>query len=89
MVALIPTLRPRQSNWTLLGLGLAGVLQGPMSIDLRDGTTLILLPWILCGHLLAAWMIAGGPARREIAAPHVQRPVAADDQVEGSGTLRS
>lgn len=53
MVALLPTLRPRQSNWTLAGLGIAGVLQGPM--------TPISLPLILAGHLLAGWMLAGGP----------------------------
>lgn len=63
MVALMPTLRPRADNWTLAGLALAGVLQGPMQLDLANGTSLVLLPWILCGHLLAAWMIAGGPRR--------------------------
>ena len=80
MVALMPVLRPRQSNWTLLGLGLAGVLQGPMQIELRNGTTLTFLPWILCGHLLAAWMIAGGPARRQAVAPHARVAVPADEQ---------
>ncbi|MBK9712515.1 MAG: DUF2029 domain-containing protein [Kouleothrix sp.] len=60
MVALMPVLRPRRSNWTLAGLGLAGVLQGPMSP--------LALPWILAGHLLAAWMIAGGPRRHPAAA---------------------
>ncbi|MEO7913252.1 MAG: hypothetical protein ABIV47_26690, partial [Roseiflexaceae bacterium] len=79
MVALMPTLRLRMSNWTLIGLGLAGVLQGPMQIELRNGTRLIFLPWILCGHLLAAWMIAGGPVRRAAATPQVQVAVAADE----------
>jgi hypothetical protein len=69
MVALMPALRPGQSTWTLAGLGLAGVLQGPMST--------ITLPWILAGHLLAAWMIAGGPRRRLAFAPHA---VMADEQ---------
>ena len=63
MVALMPALRPRPDNWTLAGLALAGVLQGPMQLDLAGGTSLVLLPWILCGHLLAAWMIAGGTKR--------------------------
>jgi hypothetical protein len=63
MVALMPALRPRPNNWTLAGLALAGVLQGPMQLDLADGTSLVFLPWILCGHLLAAWMIAGGTRR--------------------------
>lgn len=53
MVALLPMLRPRQNNWTLAGLAIAGVLQGPM--------TPITLPLILAGHLLAGWMLAGGP----------------------------
>jgi hypothetical protein len=61
MVALIPVLRPRPNYWMLAGLALAGVLQGPMSLELTGGRVLLLLPWILCGHLIAAWMIAGGP----------------------------
>jgi len=77
MVALIPTLRPRQNNWTLIGLGLADILQGPMSIQLRDGRVLTFLPWILCGHLLAAWMIAGGTTRNLTPAPRLQ---AAEEQ---------
>src|SRR6185295_18048563 len=56
IVALLPALRPRQNNWTLAGLGLAGVLQGPVNE--------LVLPWILAGHMLAAWMVAGGPERR-------------------------
>jgi hypothetical protein len=55
IVALLPALRPRQSNWTLGGLGLAGVLQGPVNE--------LVLPWLLAGHMLAAWMVAGGPKR--------------------------
>jgi hypothetical protein len=58
LVALVPMLRPRLNYWMLSGLALAGVLQGPMSIELSDGRVLLLLPWILCGHLVAAWMIA-------------------------------
>jgi hypothetical protein len=50
----MPALRPRKNNWTLAGLGLAGILQGPVNE--------LVLPWILAGHMLAAWMIAGGPA---------------------------
>lgn len=54
LVALLPALRPRQSYWTLAGLALAAVLQGPV--------TEVTLPIILAGQLLAAWMISGGPA---------------------------
>lgn len=71
MVALMPVLRPRPNNWSLAGLALAGVLQGPMQLDLANGTSLVLLPWILCGHLLAAWMLAGGPQPAPIPAPAV------------------
>jgi hypothetical protein len=53
LVALMPALRIRRSNWTLAGLGLAGVLQGPVNP--------LTLPWILSGQLLAGWMLAGGP----------------------------
>ena len=60
MVALLPTLRPRPNGWTLGGLALAGVLQGPMQLDLADGRSFVFLPWILCGHLLAAWLLARG-----------------------------
>ena len=67
LVALVPALKPRLDYWMLAGLALAGVLQGPMALRLADGRTLYLLPWILCGHLLAAWMIAGGPRRRPAA----------------------
>jgi hypothetical protein len=49
----LPVLRPRRSYWTLAGLGCAAIMQGPM--------TTISLPLILAGHMLAAWMIAGGP----------------------------
>jgi hypothetical protein len=61
MVALVPVLRPRPNYWMLGGLALSGALQGPMSLEMADGRVLLLLPWILCGHLIAAWMIAGGP----------------------------
>lgn len=57
MVALLPALRPRLGPWLLGGLGLAAVLQGPMSPAV--------LPWILAGHALAGWMVAGGPRRSE------------------------
>jgi hypothetical protein len=53
IVALLPALLPKRNNWTLAGLGLAGVLQGPV--------TPLTLPWILAGHMLAAWMVDGGP----------------------------
>ncbi|HWA74348.1 MAG TPA: hypothetical protein VG937_18515 [Polyangiaceae bacterium] len=52
-VVLLPALRPSPSYWSLAGLALAALLQGPMSY----GT----LTWLLAGHLLAAWMITGGP----------------------------
>lgn len=58
MVALVPALQPRLNYWSLAGLALAGVLQGPMQLELADGRSYTLLPWILCGHLLAAWMLA-------------------------------
>lgn len=56
VVALMPMLRPRRDYWLLAGLALAGVAQGPMSA--------LVLPWILSIHLLAAWMVAGGPRGR-------------------------
>src|SRR5262245_5829222 len=61
IVALLPAMRPRQSNWTLAGLGLAGILQ-PATIG-PPGGEIILLNWLLAGHMLAAWMVAGGPKR--------------------------
>ena len=54
VAALLPVLRPAHNRWTLLGLGLAAVLQGPMS----PAT----LPVILALHMVAAWLVAGGPA---------------------------
>ncbi|HEY1011454.1 MAG TPA: hypothetical protein VGE07_02040 [Herpetosiphonaceae bacterium] len=54
IVALLPAITPTRSRWSLVGLGLAGVLQGPI-----NSAT---LPWILAGHILAAWLIAGGPS---------------------------
>lgn len=63
LVALIPAMRPRMNPWLIGGLLLAALLQGPMSE--------LLMPWILAGHALAAWMVAGGPQRapatREVA----------------------
>lgn len=53
IVALLPALTPRINNWTLGGLALAGLLQGPVNT--------LTLPWILSGHMLAGWMIDGGP----------------------------
>lgn len=55
IVALLPAMHPRRSSWTLAGLGLAGILQGPANA--------LTLPWILAGHMVAAWMLAGGPPR--------------------------
>ena len=53
IVALLPAIRPRQSYWTIAGIGLAGILQGPVNA--------LTLPWILAAHMVAAWMIVGGP----------------------------
>ena len=53
LVALLPVLRPRLGPWLIGGLLLAAVLEGPSSV--------LFLPWILAGHALAVWMIAGGP----------------------------
>lgn len=64
MAALVPVLRPRPNYWMLAGLALAGLLPGPMRVELADGRVLILLPWILCGQLLAAWMIANSAGER-------------------------
>jgi hypothetical protein len=79
MVALMPALDPPlhapQSRWSLAGLGLSAFLVGPVAFRLQDGSLVVLLPWILCGHLLAAWLIAGGPAQRAAVPPRV--PVAA------------
>jgi hypothetical protein len=69
MVALLPVMRPRLNGWTLGGLTLAGLLQGPMSLEFQDGRVLLFLPWILAGHLLAAWMLAEGSA------PEPARPI--------------
>lgn len=71
MVALVPALKPRPDYWMLAGLAIAGVLQGPMALALPGGRSLILLPWVLCGHLLAAWMIAGGSGARPAPAAYI------------------
>jgi hypothetical protein len=71
MVALLPVLRPRPNLWTIGGLALAGLLQGPMSLELADGRVLLFLPWILAGHLVAAWMLAEGSA--PVPAPQLAR----------------
>lgn len=55
MVVLLPALQPSRSYWSLGGLALAALLQGPIT----EKT----LAWVLAGHLLAAWMIAGGAHR--------------------------
>jgi Glycosyltransferase family 87 len=73
IVALLPALRPRQSNWTLAGLGLAGILQ-PATIG-PAGNEIILLHWLLAGHMLAAWMVAGGPKRDPVPAALPSAPV--------------
>jgi hypothetical protein len=82
MVALMPALHPPlqrpQSRWSLAGLGLSALLSGSVVIQLQDGSMVLLLPWILCGHLLAAWMIAGGPERRLVPHTQTQAPVIAD-----------
>jgi hypothetical protein len=84
MVALMPALNPPllrpQSRWSLAGLALAAILSMPAVFPLQDGSVVVLLPWILCGHLLAAWMIAGGPARRAAATPRVRVAAVADEQ---------
>jgi hypothetical protein len=61
MVVLVPALRPRQNAWLIVGLVLAALFQGPMS--------LLVLPWILAIHMLAVWMVAGGPRRQATRAP--------------------
>lgn len=52
-VVLLPILNPQKNYWTLGGLALAGLLIGP--------ATEITLPIILSGHILAVWLICGGP----------------------------
>jgi len=81
MPMLHPSLRPPQSRWSLAGLGLSAILLGPVAFERQDGTLVVLLPWILCGHLLAAWMIAGGPARRAAPIVRMHGSIAADEQV--------
>lgn len=74
VVPLLPALHVRRSYWVLGGLGLAGVLQGPM--------TTTTLSWILAGHMLAGWMIAGGPA------PGQARALAEVDESAGYAAAR-
>jgi hypothetical protein len=81
MVALMPALHPPRSRWSLAGLGLSAILSGSVAIQLQDGSMVLLLPWILCGHLLAAWMIAGGPERRTESIVRMRGSVAAEEQV--------
>lgn len=66
LVVLLPALRPRQNYWTLGGLALAGLCVGPV--------TELTLSWLLAIHILAAWMINGGPAPEKVAVPRL-RPV--------------
>lgn len=52
-VALLPVLHPRGNYWTIGGLALSSLLIAPV-----NGFT---LPLILSGHILAGWLINGGP----------------------------
>ena len=85
IVALMPALHPvlhrPKSRWSLAGLGLAGMLLGPVAFQRPDGSLVLLLPWILCGHLLAAWMIAGGPEQREESVVRMRGAAVAEEQV--------
>jgi hypothetical protein len=58
-VTLLPMLQPLPGWWSIGGLLLAGILQGPVSETF--------LPWILTGHVLAAWMLARGLQPRKTA----------------------
>lgn len=53
-VAVLPALRPSTSYWSLAGLALAALLQGPIN----EKT----LAWVLSAQLFAAWLINGGPS---------------------------
>ena len=66
MVVLLPTLRPRHSYWTLGGIALAMICMGPVNE--------LMLPWLLAGHLVAAWMINGGPAQQTAPQPMPIKP---------------
>jgi hypothetical protein len=52
-VMLLPIMRPATNYWSLSGLLVSALLIGP--------STGVILPIILAGHILAAWMINGGP----------------------------
>lgn len=71
MVALLPAIRLRRGYWPLVGLALAGILQASMNP--------IVLPWILAAHMLAAWLIAGGPAPA-LAATNTMAPSTSADK---------
>lgn len=58
LVPLLPALEPGRNNRTLLGIGLAGILQLPMSYHI--------LPIVLSGQMLAAWLIMGGALRPSV-----------------------
>lgn len=67
LVPLLPALQPRRNNRTLLGLGLAGLLQLPASYHI--------LPLVLSGQMLAAWLIMGRELRPS---PVMRRPAAVE-----------
>jgi hypothetical protein len=67
IVALLPALQPRQNYWTLGGFALAGLCVGPVT-DLT-------LSWLLAAHMLAAWMINGGPTQQTAPMPTLVAPL--------------
>ena len=67
IVALLPVLQPRQHYWTLGGLALAGLCVGPV--------TEVTLSWLLAVHMLAAWMINGGPMQQPAPMPTPVTPL--------------
>jgi len=67
IVALLPALQPRQHYWTLGGLALAGLCVGPV--------TELTLSWFLAIHMLAAWMINGGPTQQPASVPTPVTPL--------------
>jgi len=57
-VALLPILDPQQNYWTIAGIVLSGLLVGP--------ATMVSLPILLSGQILAAWLICGGPHQKAV-----------------------
>jgi hypothetical protein len=57
-VTLIPIMRPQRNYWSIGGFFLSSCLIGPVNS--------FTLPYILSGHVLAAWMINGGPRAARI-----------------------